>query len=53
MAVSDVYCNVVMNLDDGNISNKTLFTLVYQVLTKLCQYMLQIDSGKWDRYGIV
>ena len=26
MAVSDFYCNDVMNLDGGNISNQTLFT---------------------------
>ena len=28
-AESDVYCNVVMNLDKFNISNKTLFTLTF------------------------
>ena len=26
MAVSDIYCNVLMNFDEGKISNKTLFT---------------------------
>ena len=30
-AVSDVYCNVVMNLDEDNISNKTLFTLTFMI----------------------
>ena len=50
MAISDVYCNVVMNFDKGNISNKTLFTLTsmlicyllevsLKVLTELCLYM--------------
>ena len=29
MAESDVYCKVVMNLVEFNISNKTLFTLTY------------------------
>ena len=32
MAESDVYCNVVMNLDEFNISNKTLFLTYSQTL---------------------
>ena len=35
MDVSEVYCNVVMNFDEGKILNKTL----YKVLTKLCLYI--------------
>ena len=32
MAVSDVYCNVVMNFNEGNTSNKTLFNVLFQSL---------------------
>ena len=29
MVESDVYCNVVMNLGEVNVSNKPLFTLIF------------------------
>ena len=38
---SDVYFNVVMNLDELNISNKTLFTLLLLYLGYLCCILCQ------------
>ena len=39
MAQSDVYCNVVMHLDEVNFSNKTLFTLTF---IKMKSYLLEV-----------
>ena len=33
IAESDVYCDVVMNVDEVNISNKTLFTSTYYLIS--------------------
>ena len=38
MAESDVYCNVVMNLGEVNISNKTLFTLTFYEVFHILKY---------------
>ena len=44
MAESDVYCNVVMNLDEFNISIKTLFTLTFMKdsHSKMKSYLLKV-----------
>ena len=46
MAVIDVYCNVLMNLDEDNILNKTLFTFTFMVnftcLFKMKSYLLEV-----------
>ena len=42
MAISDVYCNVAMNFDEGNISNKTFFTLTFMIICFLLEVSLKV-----------